>query len=130
MLPPADSETSQWRALPESSLVLLSSFVGKSTFKFTFYGIRPRLQPGSPDHSLTRPLLHEGIVAIEGQRYRAQYVVNGWNAKLNERPEVEVILLIWEDQGSSSISTEELGCLTSAVIAAHRLVTTLMSGFS
>ena len=130
MIPLSEVETSEWRALPESCLEVISNSFGENTIRFTSYRIRTRPQPGSPDHILKRPLLHEAIVAIEGQRYKAEYVVNGWSPGLDERPEVEVIPLTWEDQGGSSISTDELGCLTSAVIAAHRLVTALMSVLS
>ncbi len=67
------------------------------------------------------------MVTIEGQRYRAEYVVNGWRSGPDQQIEVEVLPLGWEDRGDSSISTQELGSLTSAVVAAHQLVTALTS---
>lgn len=121
-----DSESSGWRGLPVSILSALTISVGHGALKFTDYRIRTRPQPGSPDSSLTRPLLHEGMVTIEGQRYRAEYVVNGWKSEPNQQIDVEVIPLTWEDRGGSPVSTRELGSLTSAVVAAHQLVTAMI----
>jgi len=122
-----DSEPSEWRGLPESSLAALTNSVGQSTLRFTAYRIRTRPRTELPDGILARPVLYEGMVAIEGQRYRAEYVVSGWRSGPHQQLEVEVMPLVWEDQGNSSISTRELGCLTSAVVAAHQLVTALIS---
>ncbi len=122
-----DSESGAWRGLPESFLAALTSSVGQSTLRFTAYRIRTRPQPESPEGILTRPVLHEGMVTIEGQRYRAEYVVNGWRSGPHQQIEVEALPLAWEDRGDSSISTQELGSLTSAVVAAHQLVTALIS---
>lgn len=127
MMATFDSESGAWRELPASVLAALTSSVGQGALRFTAYKIRTRPQPESPDGILTRPLLHEGMVTIEGQRYRAEYVVNGWTSGSDRQIEVAVIPLSWEDRGDSSISTQELGSLTSAVIAAHQLVTALVS---
>ena len=127
MMATFDSESGAWRGLPESSLAVLTSSVGQGVLRFTAYRIRTRPQPNLPDGILTRPLLHEGMVTIEGQRYRAEYVVNGWKSGPHQHIEVEAMPLTWEDRGDSSISTQELGSLTSAVVAAHQLVTALTS---
>ena len=122
-----NSESGAWRELPASLLAALTSSVGQGALRFTAYRIRTRPQPESPVGVLTRRLLHEGMVTIEGQRYRAEYVVNGWRSGPHQHIEVEAIPLAWEDRGGSSISTQELGSLTSAVVAAHQLVTALTS---
>ena len=126
MMAKIDSESGVWRDLPASFLATLTRSVGQGTLTFTAYKIRTRQQPESPDGVLTRRLLHEGMVTIEGQRYRADYVVNGWRSGPDQQIEVEVIPLSWEDLGDSSISTQELGSLTSAVVEAHQLVTVLI----
>ena len=122
-----DSGSGEWRGLPASVLSALTRSVGQGALKFTAYRIRTRQQPESPVGVLTRRLLHEGMVTIEGQRYRAEYVVNGWRSGPDQQIEVEVMPLGWEDRGDSSISTQELGSLTSAVVVAHQLVTELIS---
>ena len=121
------SESGTWRSLPESFLAALTRSVGENTLRFTAYRTRTRPRPEQPDGILTRQLLHEGIVAIEGQRYKAEYVVSGWRSGPNQQIEVEVMPLVWEDQGSPSVSTQELGSLTGAVLAAHELVTEMVS---
>ena len=127
MMATFDSESGAWRGLPESALAALTSCVGQGALRFTSYRIRTRPQPDSPDDIFSRPLLHEGMVTIEGQRYQAEYAVSGWRSGPHQQIEVEVIPLAWEDQGDSSISTQELGSLTSAVVTAHQLVTALIS---
>lgn len=121
------SESGAWRSLPDSFLAALTISVGQSTLRFTGYRIRTRQRPESLEGILTRLLLHDGIVAIEGQRYRAEYVVRGWRSGSGQQVEVEVIPLSWEDHGDRSISTREIGSLTRAVVAAHELVTSLVS---
>ncbi len=127
MMATFDSQTGAWRGLPASVLAARTSSVGQGALRFTDYRIRTRPRPWAQDGIVTRPLLHEGMVTIEGQRYRAEYVVNGWRSGPHQQIEVEVIPLAWEDRGDSSISTQELGNLTSAVVAAHQLVTALIS---
>ena len=127
MMATIDSESGEWRGLPASFLSALTRSVGQGALRFTAYRIRTRQQPESPVGVLTRRLLHEGMVTIEGQRYRAEYVVNGWRSGPDQQIEVEVMPLGWEDRGDSSISTQELGSLTSAVVVAHQLVTELIS---
>ena len=122
----ADSEPAAWRPLPESLLELLSNSVGQRTLRFTAYKIRTRWEPDNGSHS--RPPLHEGLVSIEGQRYRAEYVVQGWRSDSGQQVEVEAMPLEWEDHGDPSVSTQELGSLTGAVVDAHRLVTALIGG--
>ena len=122
------SESGAWRSLPESFLAALTRSFGESTLRFTAYRTRIRPRPEPSDGILTRQSLHEGIVAIEGQRYKAEYVVSGWRSGPDQQIEVEVMPLVWEDQGNSLVSTQELGSLTGAVLAAHELVTELVSG--
>ena len=126
MMATIDLESGTWRCLPPSLLATLTRSIGQGTLRFTTYKIRTRQQPESPVCALTRRLLHEGMVTIEGQRYRAEYVVNGWKSGPDQQIEVEAIPLGWEDWGDSSISAQELGKLTSAVVEAHQLVTELI----
>jgi len=128
-MPTFGSESDAWRSLPESFLAALTTSVGLGTLRFTDYRIRTRQSPESTaDSILTRTMLYEGIVAIKGKRYRAEYVVTGWRSGSSQQVEVEVLPLEWEDQGNPSISTQELGSLTGAVVAAHQLVTALICG--
>jgi hypothetical protein len=121
-----DEESGEWRGLPESLLSALTSSVGHGALKFTEYRVRTRPQPGSMDGRVAPPMLHEGTITIEGHRYRAEYVVNGWKSEPNQQIDVEVIPLAWEDRGGSPVSNQELGSLTSAVVAAHQLVTVMI----
>ena len=125
-----DSETGGWRGLPESFLSALTSSVGHGALRFIDYRIRTRPQPdstdGNGDGNAARPMLHEGMITIEGHRYRAEYVVNGWKTEPNQQIDVEVIPLAWEDRGGSPVSNQKLGSLTSAVVASYQLVTAMI----
>ncbi len=114
------SETISWGDLPKSCLTVLSTSFGKGDFTFTVYRF-------SLDNAPGRLLSCKGIVSIEGLRYDAEYAVNGWQAGPNQPAQVEVLPLTWKDRGNASISTQELGDLTSAVTAAHLLITALSS---
>lgn len=129
MMPVATPGSGEWRNLPDAQLEKLTNLVGKGAIRFTSYKTRERPEPESQAGIVTRPSLYEGLVEVEGQRFRAEYIVSGqiFSSGESAEPRVEAIPLEWEDKGNPSTPAGELDSLTLAVLEAHGLLTMLAS---
>ncbi len=125
-MPTFDPTTAAWWSLADPILGTLGSSVGNDSLRFVSYRVRNRSASEPETGMVARPPLYEGVVSVEGHRYRAEYAVHGWKLNSGRPVEVEAMPLTWEDNGNHATSPEELGSLTRAVLEAHRLITGLL----